>query len=392
MNEDEYSKAIRVKGYGSPYNSIVMPSVPYGSPLKVHIEIITSVEQYITEINKLHCDAMNPIFYRGHPNANYLLIPSTMRSFLNKEEVLYEEFRRRFYNELSHCFCTMEQLVFMQHYSLPTRLLDITENALLGLFFACVDDKRFCTERDKNKYNWGEVLLFHALETEKSTNYAYSIKAVNSSTASICANTGFLSERFSLQSLDALYRNDNHSANASDFIYFRDILRRSVIVRVKQDNPRIRNQQGAFIVVNANEIEHMYDNGTDKKNNAVAIQEFTDYILTDQDDSFEMNLDSLRKGLCKRFPTQFQNTTSFDFRFKKINPYSLNNTDPRMQNDPFDLRRLYYKNAQGEQVVFLIPPSAKQKIKNQLAHLNITAAFVYPEPDSVCNELVECFS
>ena len=44
----------------------------------------------------------------------------------------------------------LELLALLQHYGIPTRLLDITENALVALYFAC------CSEPDKD----GEVFVF----------------------------------------------------------------------------------------------------------------------------------------------------------------------------------------------------------------------------------------
>ena len=106
--------------------------------------------------------------------------------------------------------------------------------------------------------------------------------------------------------------------------------------------------------------------------------------MIEPDDYVNQNLYYLQKGLVTRFPTQFKNTQEWDFRFKKIDPYSLNNSIRKFQYDPFDLRRILYKHKGTEkQLVVLIPPKAKPIIKGQLAKLGITEEYVYPEMDSV---------
>ena len=412
--ETLYDKSKRIKGYGfKEYEEEVlkkemMSNQKYtiDSKTKNEIEkvkksadgkltvkpiVIESLEDYIKHISELDYNFFNPILYRGHTNANYLMLPSVMRDLYKKENLLYEEFCRRFPNEIIHCENTMEKLVFMQHYKTLTRSLDLSENPLFGLFFACADDKRFRVNDEGDKYRWGEVILIRAPETEenKQTNYHEDIKYSNSSTVSVLANTGYMDECFNLKKLQIQYQNDRHQANYNNFIYIRDILRRSVIVRTKQDNRRIEHQQGAFIIVNANEIEQIYCDEDVTKKEIVDIKSFTDFVLNEETEK-DVNIDYLQRGFYPSF-TQFEKEKEYNIHFRKIEPYSLNNSDSRMQNDPFDLRRLLYKNSDGIQVVFLIPPTAKEKIKNQLQKLNITDAFVYPEMDSVSNELIERF-
>lgn len=413
-DETLYEKSKRIKGYGfEDYEEKDFkkklennPSYTLESKRKNEVErlvtskdgeitvrpiVIESLEEYIKQITSLEASYFNPILYRGHTNANYLMIPSVMRDLYKKENLLYEEFCRRFPNEMLHCENSMEKLVFMQHYKTLTRTLDLSENPLMGLFFACADDKRFRRDETGNKYCWGEVVLVRAPETEdnKQNNYHKDIKYSHSSTVSILANTGFLGEEFNYKELQIAYQNDQHQANLGDFIYLHDILSRTVIVRTKQDNKRIERQQGAFLIVNANEIEHVYCNESNQYKDIVDVKKLSEYVLNEESSYSETNIEYLLRGN-DAFP-EFERDKTYNIFFKKIEPYSLNNSSPKMQNDPFDLRRFLYKNSTGEQVVFLIPPTAKEHIKSQLAKLNITDAFVYPEMDSVSNELCEQF-
>ena len=131
---------------------------------------------------------------------------------------------------------------------------------------------------------------------------------------------------------------------------------------------------------NANRISNIFDRCSNELN-VVSPDDFMDYVLTRADP--ELNLFSLQKGMCSDYPTEFKNTTEWDFRFEKIIPYSLKNKNPLMQNDPFDIKRLYYRDSDKAQLVVLIPPTAKKRIKQQLANIGFTEEFIYPELDSV---------
>ncbi|HGU0868934.1 TPA: FRG domain-containing protein, partial [Escherichia coli] len=81
-------------------------------------------------------------FFRGHANKEFSLLPSIYRNkrWLSNEDKIIREIIMRCPNEFISMKSSFEKLVKMQHYDLPTRLLDITENPLVALYFACVGE------------------------------------------------------------------------------------------------------------------------------------------------------------------------------------------------------------------------------------------------------------
>ncbi|RYE09508.1 MAG: FRG domain-containing protein [Hyphomicrobiales bacterium] len=83
------------------------------------------------------------LWYRGHSSNSYVLAPGLHRldapiaDISAKEARLYKDFHFRspMYDSLVRVDL-WDQLFLMQHYRLPTRLLDWTASPLVGLFFA----------------------------------------------------------------------------------------------------------------------------------------------------------------------------------------------------------------------------------------------------------------
>jgi hypothetical protein len=80
-------------------------------------------------------------FFRGHSDKEWRLLPSIYRRYmLSFEEALINEFIRRRPDEFSESDGIFNIIAKMQHYGLHTRLLDVTENPAVALYFACCDD------------------------------------------------------------------------------------------------------------------------------------------------------------------------------------------------------------------------------------------------------------
>ena len=124
---------------------------------------VQDLKGFMEEIKTLKmASAENRLFFRGCSDARYKLIPGLYRrnsatSSLDVailEQRLLGEFRQR---SIPFHSRTLDQdwdaLFFMQHYGIPTRLLDWTENPLIAMYFAVVNAPPTTMKRGKPEFD-----------------------------------------------------------------------------------------------------------------------------------------------------------------------------------------------------------------------------------------------
>lgn len=97
--------------------------------------------------------------YRGQSNRRWSIKPSVMRGLrANAERQILSELLAEAPAEFHNDRLMFDKLVRAQHYGLPTRLLDVTLNPLVALFFACYEDT---PNESTEKVNDGVVHSFY---------------------------------------------------------------------------------------------------------------------------------------------------------------------------------------------------------------------------------------
>jgi len=187
--------------------------------------------------------------FRGLSNSEFEMVPSLFRSNSHKrqEKSILRELISRHPGEFVDDKTTFDNLVKMQHYQLPTRLLDITYNPLFALYFACQNLQvsgafvRITAPKNQVKYYDSDTVsilsnLCHFTGRQKSRLLV---------AAEECADIEEFNRTDIVQ--DLLYYVQLEKVNFRAIINPDDLLS-MFVVKPKQNNRRIIAQQGGFII------------------------------------------------------------------------------------------------------------------------------------------------
>lgn len=191
--------------------------------------------------------------YRGESDIAWELKPSILRGVRSDaENLIFSELMLEAPTEFSNDKSMFDKLVRAQHYGLPTRLLDVSLNPLVGLYFACNEEEHHGKD--------GVVKVFDFVGSR--------VKFADSDTVSLICNLARLSDRERREITEA-YNRPEKEVGVSEFRkipavkrllqfvrvekpYFLNLVRphelfRYFFVHPYKNNRRVIAQSGAFV-------------------------------------------------------------------------------------------------------------------------------------------------
>ena len=306
---------------------------------------IDSVSKYIDIIYLLNecknkepkSNVINQICYRGMENSFYRPVPSiSFKNLFDFESELVDEFARFRPEEFSSIENAFELIAKMQHYGLPTRLLDFTYNPLVALYFACLESKIDGTSYNDDKQKDGRVLA-HMSENNDVI--------VNQRVANIICS---------------MYRHPYGSLLSNDVSSHQDLFEKNEI-EIKKYIETVFYVYGGSVM-----LRPPYICERQKRQDSVFMLFAND--MGGLEGWWELNSEG------NKLVDKFEKTDRSKINFRN------------------NLKQITETDIYGSYISFIIKSGNKNKVLNELDYIGINEAFLFPELEYTAKRITDKYS
>lgn len=329
---------------------------------------IRSINDLVTILHNLQEPEQGKTrFFRGQADETWDLLPSIYRkdkpTLINHEDKIIKDAFTNCPDDFLPSDTLFEKLVKLQHYGYRTRLLDLTSNTLVALYFACWDEKH----HDKD----GELIILDIPDAE--------VKYDDSDTVAILSALSLRSKEFNLadikQRTDKLARTGFNNKMLDEFCKISE--RNEMKNRLTHQNPEI----GQLF---SNHNEHVGDIEMETLlafNQQKEITALLHDIRTDKP-SFRpvIEVNDLSKVICVRAK---MNNARISRQQGSFLIYGIDENKCTPAKMPDDWQQ---KSSQNEK--FIIKAESKAKIIQELKSFGISTRILFPELEKQAEEIM----
>ncbi|WP_392562343.1 FRG domain-containing protein [Orbus sturtevantii] len=389
------------------------------SDLDCEIMEISTISDLLTAIKSLRdLNGSHERFYRGLGDRQYIDFdcPSIYRKktsehepYIKYEDKIFHDIIAKAPEDFSKCENTFECLVKMQHYGAPTRLLDVTSNPLVALYFSCVGvDGSVSFEND------GAIVIYDIPQSN--------VKNFNSDTVTILSNISKIDNNYKplyallnkfakdCKKIREFYKGICNDEEIKNYLDSYDDIKKSL---EKEQNNKYReifdnesNIDKEFLV-GARE-DYLDFKESSKKKTILKKMERIETTIQNNRPHSDIRFDHYIKQEKLFFVHDNINykdlTSVFCVKPKLNNPRiinqngaflifgfaSLTDTKSSTVTQHFNYKAL--NSNSGKHLHIKIPKNKKEQLVNQLKLLGIDRAFIYPEIENISKVITEQYT